>query len=518
MQKKAILYIRVSTDEQADKGYSLADQQDRLSKYCDINKIEIVSTFKEDHSAKTFERPTFKQMMAFAKKNKANIDYLLVIKWDRFSRNTKDSYQMIHEFYKLGIEVRAIEQHLDLNIPEAKLMLAFYLAAPEVENDRRALNVFTGMRRAKKEGRWVATAPLGYKNIRDENNKPIIVPDERTAPLIKQAFHELASGQSNIEQVRKRLYSQGLKSSRSNFNRLMRNPIYAGKIYIPAFKDEEEAHVEGRHEALIDEALFWEVQHILDGRTPDNKKRSKVKDELPLRGFLKCCRCGNILTGSASRGKLGGRYFYYHCREGCPERFKANLANESMVAFLRRISAKSEVIDLYYEILKDVFKESETTKDAKLKKVQEEIDKNSERINKAMQMMLDGGLDSAEYRIIKNRFEQLNIPLSREKAALESLDGNYLKYLKGGFAFLKNAEKFYLEATLENKQKIVGSMFTDNVIFENSELRTPALNEVVSLILQENNELEEIKNGIDSNNSNQSRLVVPTGIEPASKV
>lgn len=48
-------------------------------------------------------------------------------------------------------------------------MLAFYLAVHEVENDRRALNVFFGMRRAKKEGRWVAIASIGYKNRRTEN-------------------------------------------------------------------------------------------------------------------------------------------------------------------------------------------------------------------------------------------------------------------------------------------------------------------------------------------------------------
>lgn len=42
------------------------------------------------------------------------------------------------------------------------MMLAIYLAAPEVENDRRALNTFYGMRRARKEGRLMARAPFGY--------------------------------------------------------------------------------------------------------------------------------------------------------------------------------------------------------------------------------------------------------------------------------------------------------------------------------------------------------------------
>jgi site-specific DNA recombinase len=514
MSKRAILYIRVSTDEQADKGYSLAYQEDRLRSYCQINNIEPVSVFQEDHSAKTFNRPTFKEMMAFAKKNRATIDYLLVIKWDRFSRNTKDSYHMIHEFDKLGIEVRAIEQHLDLNIPEAKLMLAFYLASPEVENDRRALNVYSGMRRAKKEGRWVSSAPLGYKNVRDENNKPVIELDEKNAPLIREAFEELASGQYNIEEVRRRLNKKGMKCSRSNFQRLMRNPVYAGKIHLPAFKEETESYVQGKHESILDENLFWEVQDILNGRTPKNTTKKKMKDELPLRGFLQCPRCSGVLTGSASRGRLGKRYFYYHCRLGCPERFKAHLANDAVLNIFNQIQVKKEVIELYEDILKDIFKESNTDREKKLKGIQEEIDTNTKRINTAMQMMLDREMERSEYKAIKDRFDDLNSKLLRQRAGIEAMDSSYGIYLKSGMAFLKNISGHYQNANLETKRKIVGSIFSEKIIFENSEVRTPQFTEVVKLIMLEDNTLAGIKKGSHHHNQIRSRMVVRTGIEP----
>ena len=58
-QKRAILYIRVSTDEQADKGYSLKHQEERLRTYCQFQQIEVIGLYKDDHSAKTFERPAF---------------------------------------------------------------------------------------------------------------------------------------------------------------------------------------------------------------------------------------------------------------------------------------------------------------------------------------------------------------------------------------------------------------------------------------------------------------------------
>src|SRR3990167_9165468 len=146
--KNVILYIRVSTDEQADKGFSLRDQEQKLLNYCKINSLNVMAVFKEDYSAKTFNRPEFKKLMSFCKSQSKHINQLLFIKWDRFSRNTAESYNVIKTFTNLGIVVNAIEQPLDLNIPEQGLMLAVYLSMPEVENHRRSLNVIAGMRRA----------------------------------------------------------------------------------------------------------------------------------------------------------------------------------------------------------------------------------------------------------------------------------------------------------------------------------------------------------------------------------
>ena len=190
-QRKAILYVRVSTDEQADKGHSLAHQEEKLRQYCIYNNIEVVGFYKEDHSAKTFERPQFKLLLEFLKKNKQASDTLLFLKWDRFSRNAPEAYGMISTLAKLGVEPQAAEQPLNLEVPEQKIMLALYLTAPEVENDRRAMNVFAGMRRAKKEGRYMGNAPYGYKHSRTEHNRPCIAPG-KDADLVIWSDHPLS--------------------------------------------------------------------------------------------------------------------------------------------------------------------------------------------------------------------------------------------------------------------------------------------------------------------------------------
>lgn len=77
--RKAILYIRVSTDEQAD-GYSLPYQEERLRTYCRQHNIEAVALYKEDYSAKSFERPEFKKLLAYIKSNKGAVDLLVFLK------------------------------------------------------------------------------------------------------------------------------------------------------------------------------------------------------------------------------------------------------------------------------------------------------------------------------------------------------------------------------------------------------------------------------------------------------
>ncbi|MEF9478807.1 recombinase family protein [Chryseobacterium sp. 1B4] len=62
------LYIRVSTDEQADRGYSQRDQEERLKRYCETNNLKIDSLIFEDHSAKNFNRPGWNELLIYLKK------------------------------------------------------------------------------------------------------------------------------------------------------------------------------------------------------------------------------------------------------------------------------------------------------------------------------------------------------------------------------------------------------------------------------------------------------------------
>jgi site-specific DNA recombinase len=428
MIQRAILYIRVSTDEQAEKGYSLKHQEDRLRRYCQFQNIEVVAVFKEDHSAKTFERPEFNKLLAFLKKNKKAADLLLFLKWDRFSRNAGDAYGMINQLNKLETEPQAIEQPLDLDIPENKIMLAFYLAAPEVENDRRSLNTIAGMRRAMKEGRHVTLAPRGYRNARNEMNRPIIEAND-DAILVKLAFEEVAKAIYTVMDVWRIVKARGLKVSKNQIWNMLRNKVYCGQIFIPAYKDEPEAIVQATHEPLISIDLFNEVQDALNGRKRKFPSKNTLKEELPLRGFLECRKCGAKLTGSASKGN-GGRYFYYHCQKGCNERIKADEANKTFIEEVERASNDPKGIDLFKKELTSHAQKNKKIKFNGLQEIEKEIEKNLQRIENLKDKVADNEMPVDEYLSIKKRCDENINKLKKKLVELKLIDFNLKEYVE----------------------------------------------------------------------------------------
>ena len=152
----------------------------------------------------------------------------------------------------------AIDQPIDFSIPESTDMLAVYLSIPEAENGRRALNTSSGMPRAKKEVRWISTAPRGYVNLSHPDCKKYVAPKEPESTIMKWVFRELSNGILNGEQVRKIANGKGLKCERNNFWKMIRNPMYCGIIVVPPFENEELQFVKAQHEPLISESLFYE--------------------------------------------------------------------------------------------------------------------------------------------------------------------------------------------------------------------------------------------------------------------
>ncbi|MEH6306839.1 recombinase family protein [Olivibacter sp. CPCC 100613] len=517
--KIADLYIRVSTDEQADKGYSQRDQEERLQKYCQANEITVRKIVYEDHSAKTFNRPEWEKLIGFLKKNKRKSDFVLFTKWDRFSRNAPDAYQMINILRGLGVEPQAIEQPLDMTVPENKMMLAIYLTAPEIENDRRGLNVFYGMRRARKEGRWPAKAPVGYVNRISECGKKYIAIDELQAPIMRWAFEEIAKAKYSTEQVFNKAYKMGLKCRKNNFFLLIRNPVYYGKIPVPKFKDEEEQLVNGQHEPLISSHLFYKVQAILNGKHRVINTKILSPSQLPLRGYLNCSKCTRTLCGSASKGR-NAYYYYYHCSSICGCRHKAVEVNNEFLQVLTEYTLNENMAELFKYVIVDAYSndtgEYRTSKNEYLKS----IATFKERLNKARELLLNGDIDSKDYKEIKGDcesnimlYESELVKLSRNKYSKKELE----PIIDKAIYVLTRLDAIFFKSDNYGKRKIIGSMFPEKFTFENLKARTANVSPVFNCIYLINKELQRNKKGQKALKSILPSEVLPPGLEPGTK-
>jgi site-specific DNA recombinase len=517
--KTADLYIRVSTDEQADKGYSQRNQEEVLRKYCQVNSLQVGKVIIEDFSAKTFNRPRWNELLQDLHKRKSISNLIIFTKWDRFSRNAGDAYQMINMLRKFGIEPHAIEQPLDLSIPENKMMLAIYLAAPEVENDRRALNVFYGMRRAKKEGRWVATAPVGYTNKTDEHGRKYITSKEPEAGILKWAFQELANGHYAADQIRKEANNRGLKCSRSNFWNAIRNPVYCGKIQVAAFKDEENIIVKGQHEGIISEVLFNEVQDIIMGRKRKIRSATQitVDENMPLRGFLICPKCNRMLTGSASKGKYN-HYYYYHCIASCGCRFRTDNANSLFIRELGKYIPKPEISNLFVTVLKESYYEKNKGQQSEQRQFLSQIEELNTRMRNARELFADQKIDADDFKELKKDCTGKIILLEAKLAGCSDTDKNIDRLLHKAISNLCSLKTLYESGTVAQKRQIISSMYPEKLTFDGFQYRTPRLNEAVRLIYTLDKGFVEMKNRKNNEFSCLSGEVVPTRIELVSKV
>jgi site-specific DNA recombinase len=511
--KTADLYIRVSTDEQADKGYSQRNQEEMLQKYCAMNGIAVRKVVYEDHSAKTFNRPQWKALLLHLKRYKGKSDLVLFLKWDRFSRNAGDAYQMINTLRKLGVEPQAIEQPLDMSVPENKMMLAFYLAAPEVENDRRALNVIHGMRRARKEGRYMGKAPFGYINKSDETGRKYIAVNEPQAKVLRWAFEEIAKGVFNTEQIYLLSKEKGFTGAKSLFWFAIRNPVYCGKIFIPKYKDDESQYVKAQHEPIITEYLFEQVQDVLDGRKRKYLPKVESKPTLPLRGFLVCPECGKILSGSVSKGKRL-YYSYYHCFGGCNYRLRAEGPNDQFVAELKKYIPREDALDMYKVALQDAWLSQTSHLYEERTKIRQAIKEIKEKLLNMADLVASKKMEPDDFGDLKilNAKKMTGLNGRLQELNLEHIDIEEL--LETGIDNLIKLEYAYEVGDIDKKREIIAAVFPDKLHIENGVLRTPRVNEAMRYIYQLENDLPKNKKGQVKNKFGLSSQVGMAGFEP----
>jgi site-specific DNA recombinase len=511
--KKVVLYTRVSTEEQA-QGNSPQYQLSYLDDHCKRNNYEVVKVFEEDHSAKTFKRPKWSQLTEFCKINKRGVDLILFTRWDRFSRNFRESLHQIDYFSNLGIEINSAENPLDLSNPDNKFLLAIYLIAPEVENDKISKRTREGNHEAQVAGKFTNKAPKGYKNVQYSDKDRRIILDESEVPIIRYAFEELSKGVKSIEYVRHEVNKKGLKIGKSAFPELLKNQVYIGNVLVKEWAGKPTYWTKGLHEPLIEENIFWDVQENHFGKRKCSKLCRAADPDFYLRKFLVCPKCGRILTACYSRGN-GGYYGYYKCPHCHKFNFSAIKANNKFLEYIRRLKPKESALALYEEILNDLRNENKADVKKEIGKLQDELIIEDGRMDSIDTKFMDGEISAVDHQRMKRSIEVRKENIKIKLTSLTPQNVDVEKRLIHAINVIRNMDEILSNASVNHKIQLIGSMFPEKIHFDGENYRTTSYNKVLDWMFQNTNELQKKKTEGSDKKSISSVSVPGAGIEPA---
>jgi len=510
---KVICYKRVSTDDQADRGFSLQHQEEMLLRWCEINKHEVVGLYTEDYSGKTFDRPEWKKLMEYCKKNKNNVDLILANRWDRFSRNQYESLTVIKELQLMGITVNTVEQPLDLANSDNKILLSLYLSIPEVENDKNSIRTKEGSRRARLEGCWTGQAPKGYKNVRVDK-KSTLEPSEH-AHLIVQGFEKMASGLYSADEVRRWLNGKGLKLSKNMFPNIIRNVVYTGKIYVKEFKKEPSQVVQGLHPPLILDELFAEANRVLDGRKRNMKFHDDKSDLYPLKGHLRCAKHNLSLTAGKCKGRYG-IYHYYNCsvkNDRC-RRYPIDWVHGVVENELKQIQFSANVFKAYRSILERLFENEDVERKRKIVKTKSEVEKKIEQRKNVQEFLRDGKLTIEEYRELKNPIDSDLFRLERELSILNEETTPFKDYIRNHVPMMENLLEFYQNSDGKTKKKILSCIFSEKIHFDENKVAAISFQKPIEVLLNASKVLQGSKKEKEVEKDLLPTLAPRVGLEP----
>ncbi len=302
--KSAVLYLRVSTTEQAERGnakegFSIPAQRDAgRKKAAELGAFVIKEFVDRGASAKSADRPALQEMLEYIKDH--SVDFVIVHKLDRLARNRLDDVAITQAIDKTNARLVSTMEAID-KTASGMLLHGIMSSVSEFFSNNLATEVRKGMRKKVEQGGTVSKAPLGYRNIRTVDalgrEMRTVELDPERAPLLTQAFELYATGKYTIEEVADKMALLGLSTlptprvpskpiTRPALNHLFVNPYYKGMVKY------QDAYYAGNHERITTPEIWQKVQDIM--KTRINGERTRKNPHF-LKSTVYCGVCGGRL-------------------------------------------------------------------------------------------------------------------------------------------------------------------------------------------------------------------------------
>jgi site-specific DNA recombinase len=443
MSKRRIVgYLRVSTAEQAEEGYSIDAQENIIRQKCEMEGCELVAIYSDRGiSGKSMtNRLQLQQMLEDAKANE--FDEVWCWKTNRMARNQYDLLTIVKTLESYNVAFRSCSEAFETSTPAGKLMMNVLASIGEFERETIVDNVKMGMKQRARTGKWNGGIVLGYKSVsvNENNTKLEIVPEEAT--IIRKIFELYASGKG-LKAITNQLNHEGYKTKRGNMfgtggvKDILMNPVYIGKIRYNLRENWSEKRrkginknpivVDGEHETIIPTEIWDKVQEMY--KMKSNKPKKTFESNYLLTGLMKCPVCGaSMVAGRTKKKRKDGTYNitrYYVCGNWRNKGTAACHANGIRAEYAEEyVSLRIKEVIFNEKILKDIVKNINREKSDTIKPLEKELELLAKslrdlenRKNRVFELYEDGTINK---QVLGQRMEDLTDEIgSKSKRSIQ---------------------------------------------------------------------------------------------------
>lgn len=503
--KLAVIYCRVSTEEQANKGLSLEVQESVCKKEMEKEGYSLFKVIKDEgKSAKDLKRPGIQEVIKLVSEKK--IDAVFAVHSDRIIRKTLDHLILRELFKEKGIARKFVYQPTSDETAASITMDTMLASFNEMqllitsEKTKGALYAKAG------EGYFPAPPPPGYINAENPDKdvsrlaKRIILPDPVKAPLIVEAFKLYATGNYNVYDLNDLMYQKGLRNKHDNkiapsrFYGLLKNRFYIGevkwgKIFVK----------KGKHTPLIDEILFNQVQTVLASNNQNRCRRRK--HNWLLNGFVFCHKHQLRYT---AEWHLNKRKAYYHCTNatGCSRYFEhIDLENQIADKF-KELEFNLVFVNKVIEKAKDIFFERRKGYENKRQSLVNQKTAWEAKRKTAENKLFEEIISDDDFTRIRS---EINVELDNIAQRLNELENEReinVDIAQEILSFSKDIYKAFKKASFQLKRHYLGFFWNRFEIYDKVIIKSvpsPLFEELLKLN-QVSYKLPDFKNSVENNN------------------
>ncbi|MDR3285136.1 MAG: recombinase family protein [Holosporales bacterium] len=352
MTIRCAIYVRLSDDDKLQKELtSLENQEIYIRELIDSQENctaiqPVYSDYK--YTGDNPNRPALRKLLIDVEHGL--IDRILVHKYDRLTRNPSDFFLLRTQLASYNVDIVSVTERFDVTTPDGEFMMHNKIALAQYERAMTRERVKNKQATSKKLGIWTGGNILpGFKSVDRK-----LELDETLVPLIQHMFKRYVETRSpttianeiNVKalELSEEEAKNLRKMTRQRVMTLLKNPLYKGYIeHLGQF-------YKGRHEAIIGEDLWNQVQEILK-QIPLKTQAVPTLLEFALKSRVRCKECNRAMLVNLT-SKKSRKYAYYTClnkRNGLPCKglnvsLNAELLHRLVTAEIRKILKEPELL------------------------------------------------------------------------------------------------------------------------------------------------------------------------------